>query len=438
MQEGHDLNAFMESMVTDKTITKVLIFSNRSYAEKADARDRGVGTEAQILSPELYGKAKQDKFIPIICEHDENGKAYLPVFLRGRLYIDFSSPEREAENYERLLRRIFDKPEHTKPAAGVPPAYITESTLPANPLAAKLRSYRDALLAGKTNARLLLEDFLSSFLSTVRQQRIQTQKDEPFDETLMRSLEVLKPIRDNFVEACELWIRSIEAPSFPNRIIRLLEELRALGEWPEDTDSWNRAWGENFQLFGSEVFLYIVGLLLRNQEFDLLKPILSAHFVLPTSDKPRRVASGGFTMFNGYSEVLRSRNERLELNRLDPVADLLKNRAATEAVPFYWLQQADLVCFVCSLILHGGQRPWYPHTLVFTSYQFGAFEVFQRAESRAFFQKLAVLWGGLAPEAFKQTVDEQFKTSGASQWRLDLSAPDWEQWLNWEKLGSRP
>jgi len=92
VREGHDLNAFMERMVTDPAVTKVLIFSNKSYAEKANARQQGVGTEAQILSAELYGKVQQEKFIPVVCEF-ENGQASLPAFLKGRLYVDFSSAE---------------------------------------------------------------------------------------------------------------------------------------------------------------------------------------------------------------------------------------------------------------------------------------------------------------------------------------------------------
>lgn len=438
VREGDDLHVFMESMVTDKTIDKVLIFSNSSYAEKADARDRGVGTEAQILSAEIYGKAKQDKFIPIVCEYDEEGKACLPVFLRGRLYIDFSSLVREAENHERLLRRIFDKPEHSKPAAGTPPSYITEPTVPPNPVTAKLRSYRDAVIGGKPNARLLLEDLLAAALSAVRQQRIRASKTEPFDETLVRSLEELKPIRDNLIEACELWIRSPDAQTFPHRIIRLLEELRGLGEWPEDTDSWNRSWGENIRLFASETFLYAVALLLRNQEFDLLSPILAAHFVLPWTDKPRDVSAGGFTIFNAYSDVLRARKDRLKLDRISLVADFFHRRATLESVPFSWVQQADLVCFVSSLVLHPVDRAWYPHSLMFTTYQSGPFEIFKRAESRAFYQKFAVVWEGLAADVFKKTLDERFEKSGASRWSLDYRTPEWRQWLNWEKLASRP
>ena len=156
VREGHDLNAFMERMVTDPTVTKVLILSNKSYAEKADARQHGVGTEAQILSAELYGRVQQEKFIPVVCEF-ENGVASLPVFLKGRLYIDFSSAEAEATNYERLLRRIFDKPEHVKPAVGKPPVFITADTMPANPLSGKIRAYREALLSGRANTGLAFD-----------------------------------------------------------------------------------------------------------------------------------------------------------------------------------------------------------------------------------------------------------------------------------------
>jgi hypothetical protein len=114
----------MERTVTDPTAIKVLIFFNKSYVEKTDARQHGGGIETQILSAELYGKVQQEKFIPIVCEF-ENGQACLPTFLKGRLCVDFSSPETEATNYKRLARHIFDRPEHIKPAVGKPPVFIT-------------------------------------------------------------------------------------------------------------------------------------------------------------------------------------------------------------------------------------------------------------------------------------------------------------------------
>ena len=228
MREGHDVNAFMERMATDGTVMKVLIFSNRSYAEKADARNRGVGVEAQILSAEIYGKVKQEKFIPIVCEFDDAGQGCLPTFLKGRLYIDFSSAEAEATNYERLVRLIFDKPEHTKPAIGKPPAFITAESVPANPLSAKLRSYRDALVAGRSNTRFLLEDFLDRFVAALGANRIRDDGKEPFDEVLIRSLAALKPFRDDFLDLCDIWVRSADAPLFVPKIVQVLEQVRVL------------------------------------------------------------------------------------------------------------------------------------------------------------------------------------------------------------------
>ena len=48
LNEGDDLYAFMERMVTDDSITLVLVFCEKNYAKKADARKAGVGTEAEI------------------------------------------------------------------------------------------------------------------------------------------------------------------------------------------------------------------------------------------------------------------------------------------------------------------------------------------------------------------------------------------------------
>ena len=61
LKEGHDAFAFMERMVSDPDINKVAIICDRTYSEKADKRSGGVGTEAQIISPEVYAKEDQNK-----------------------------------------------------------------------------------------------------------------------------------------------------------------------------------------------------------------------------------------------------------------------------------------------------------------------------------------------------------------------------------------
>lgn len=122
LKEGDDKYHFMERMVTDPTVTNVLLVCDKEYANKADARLAGVGNETQIISREIYSKVSQSKFIPLIFEYDENGNECTPAFLASRIYIDFSTPEKENSNWERLIRVLYGEPENVKPPLGKRPA----------------------------------------------------------------------------------------------------------------------------------------------------------------------------------------------------------------------------------------------------------------------------------------------------------------------------
>jgi SEFIR domain-containing protein len=76
LKEGHDKYAYMERMVTDPGVKKVLVIADRKYSDKADAREGGVGTESMIISQEVYDSVSQEKFIPVVTEFDESGKPY--------------------------------------------------------------------------------------------------------------------------------------------------------------------------------------------------------------------------------------------------------------------------------------------------------------------------------------------------------------------------
>src|ERR1019366_926672 len=157
LRVGHDKFAFMEKMVTDPSVTHVLALSDRRYAERADSRDGGVGTETTILTPEVYAKARQERVIPVILETDESGEPALPTFLRSRWGVDMSSPQRELDGYEQILRILFNKPRYEKPALGSPPTYLT-LTSPSRRCSVILRSFGDALQRGASTAYPLAID----------------------------------------------------------------------------------------------------------------------------------------------------------------------------------------------------------------------------------------------------------------------------------------
>jgi len=110
LRPGHDALAFMEGMVTDESIQKVLLVCDRAYVERADNRSGGVGVEAQIISPKIYESTSQEKFAAILLELDDDGRPLLPTFLASRIYFDFTTEEAKAKNYEEIVRWVFDKP----------------------------------------------------------------------------------------------------------------------------------------------------------------------------------------------------------------------------------------------------------------------------------------------------------------------------------------
>jgi SEFIR domain len=165
LKEGHDMHAFMEQMVTEPTVSKVLAVCDQLYAEKADGRRGGVGKETQIISPEVYAKTKQEKFIPLVREWNEDvtpREAYLPVYFKNAIYIDFSDDERFEESYERLLRNIYGRPERKKPQLGQPPAHLFVVHETHVKTAGKLDRLKDAVQRGKPHTQAMLQEYLET------------------------------------------------------------------------------------------------------------------------------------------------------------------------------------------------------------------------------------------------------------------------------------
>ena len=173
LKEGHDKYAFMERMVTDPSVTHVLVICDKKYTEKADTRKAGVGTESQIISSEVYGKVKQSKFIPIISEINSDDKPYLPIFLKTRMWINFSSPEAENENWEQLVRLLYGKPQHVKPKKGKAPTYITSDTpVPTSEASAKFNTLKQAILKDKKGISLYRRHFIDTCINYADELRV--------------------------------------------------------------------------------------------------------------------------------------------------------------------------------------------------------------------------------------------------------------------------
>lgn len=89
---------FMENNIRNSD--RVLILCEEKYTEKADNKDAsGVGIETNVITPEVYGKNDQQKFIPVIMEDPIS----LPIYLKGCLAVD----NRNDCGYENILYAAY-------------------------------------------------------------------------------------------------------------------------------------------------------------------------------------------------------------------------------------------------------------------------------------------------------------------------------------------
>lgn len=427
LSEGQDKYAFMEKMVTDPEITHVLIFSDNQYATKADERKAGVGTETQIISKEIYDKVDQKKFIPIVCEKREGGEPFLPVFLKSRIWIDFSTPETANGNWERLVRVLYGKPINEKPALGKAPSYLSDAEeRPALPTIGKYNALRDALLNTKPTVQFCRKDFFAAAVGFADSLRVRQKPDvEHIDEKILEDLHKLLPLRDQLIDWLILESTLPQTTNFDDTLIEFLENALALKYRPKEIIQWNEAWFDAHAIFVYELFLYVIAILIRADRFVSIRNIFTTHFMLPEME-----AQGGrdfvsYGEFWSYSQAIDYRNKRLKLSRLSLLADILKERSTHNDIPFRDVMQAELAILLVSLI--SDNCHWYPHTLVYSGRGGVRFPFFIRAAQHKYFERLKIITGIETADALRERFTQGCQTHGVNRWEMmhwgDVSLP---------------
>lgn len=414
LNEGDDLYAFMERMVTDDTVTHVLIFSDSEYASRADARKAGVGTESQIISREVYSKVRQSKFIPIVCEFDDSGEPLLPTFLQSRFWIDFSSPEAANENWEQLIRVLYGKPAHEKPALGKAPTYVTsDATVPASPAVSKFAALKQAIIQNKQGLNHYRQDFLDACCDYADSLRVRERPEtENMGEKVLEDCAKLKLVRDHIVDWVILESEVSPSEAFGDALIALLERLLELKARPPEVNSWSDIWFEAHRVFVYETFLYMVAALIKTGAYGTLNLILTSHYLLPETEGYGANAFRKFDAFYGYSEtlqILAPEGHKLH----SPTAELIKRQADRTDLPFDAIMQAELLILLMAFITDVDH--WYPQTLHYSS-RAGAFPFFVRAAQHRNFQKLSIITGIPNADELREAVKAGHERLQVNRW----------------------
>lgn len=354
LKEGHDKYQFMEQMVNNPEVIRVLIICNKEYADKANSKKGGVGVESLIVSDEIYNNADQTKFIPVIFEYEENGKPCVPTFIHSRIFIDLSSDLVYEENYEKLLRNIFDKPVSKRPPIGTMPAFLQSDEPIFLPTAHKVTAIKNALITEKKNTALYIQDYLDTFLKSLQLFSIEINElSQPdFDEIILKKIEDLKVLRDDFINFLETYLSYsliIDTEKLHAFFEKLLDYLINIDDSSYPSGTIGNYRYDNFRYFYYEFFLIFTTVMIDKERFAELAFILQASFIIENK-RVGQIIQYTFSEFRQYVYFLNEyRNKKYQLNRISVTADTLKKRA-TEKYNFETLQKVDILLYYISLL----------------------------------------------------------------------------------------
>lgn len=412
LQPGHDANAFMESMVTDPAVTKVLMICDRVYVEKSNSRSGGAGAEAQILTPSLYKAQAQDKFVAVIRERDAEGNAFVPAYYGSRIYIDLSDPAIYAAEFDRLLRWAYDQPLYVRPKAGTRPAFLDARAATRIATSVEYRRAVDAVRGGAANAAALAGEYFAALARGLEAFRIAVDNENraTFDDVVVQSLDDFTPYRNEAVELLALIAQHSPDPALFSVVHRFFEALLPYTERTASTGSYTDVDFDNFRFIANELFLYAVAAALKFERFELAQYLIDTEYYWQqVNGYPTNMHR--FTAFSLHVRALELRNQRLNTNLLSMHADQLKSRNSGAGVEFRHVMTADLILFLRAMQV-SGLGSWWPDTLLYVDHYGGAFELFARAKSAKYFDRMTALLGVDGAAAFKAQIEQLVGTPG--------------------------
>lgn len=387
LKEGQDIYNFMESMVKADDVDKVLVICDKGYKDKADERVGGVGTESQIISPEIYKDANQEKFIPIIAERDGDGNVCVPVFMSSRKYIDLSNEDNYEEQYTALLRNLYKQPEMTKPTLGNPPKFLFESSPVMYKTSAIIKQLESAYLRNHQIIDGLKMQFTEEFINQLELFRIKVTSEnrQAFDDVVIKAIHDMLPLRDDFISFVELECRFNNIDI--DRYITLFEQLMQYISPIEPMNQWTDLDFDNYKFFIRELFLYFNCILLHNGQYKAMAEILSSTYLYRYKFNAE-LRTSNYGSFDSYIISLDEvRKQRLNSNRISHTADEIVSRA-TSKYKKRILVDMDLLLFYLGQMIY--QADWFPRTYVFSDYNKNEF--LQRLQSKRFFEKVKCIF----------------------------------------------
>lgn len=401
LKPGHDKNHFMELSVKDPTIDKVLMLIDKKYTERADAREGGVGTESIIISQKVYSDVGNEKFIPVITEMDEHGQPYLPIFLESRIYVNFASENSFEEEYEKLVRLIYDAPARVRPQLGRVPSYLTENKVNTFKTGFFIKSAKSQLEKKPDSVNRLLNEFFEIFEEELWSFEMSEINDssKSYGQLISERLHEYQDLKRNFIDFISI-ISSTEYDIDESYIVSFFEKFHCyLKPKDENIRSHYDKHYEIFKIIFPELFIYSLTSCIRNNNYKLAGELLYATYVFDCKLSSREEGDKSFCGIIAFADIYKNTYQQL----LAPVGsyymDNIYKYSKEEFVT------ADVICHISCFLLQRKRSyyDWYPYSnVVYGNHRsYVKFKFFEKLNSTKFYEKVKPIFDGLTADALR-------------------------------------
>lgn len=421
LKEGQDKYAFMERCVNDPEITKVLIICDKAYAQKANDRTGGVGDETVIISSEIYGNMRQEKFIPIIAEKDEDGQPYVPTYIKTRIYIDLSDVQTYEEEYEKLLRNIYEKPQFVKPKLGKRPEWIDDEKTNFFPVKDLIRQIQGSNTDVKRKS--CISRFQTSYIDVLKSYYEKGAMPERKYELFLNT----KVVRDIFLEFVEILSENETdyAEVLTDFFETMYNQLTCIKTFEPNANS---VFEDDLDVFKNliwELFICVIAYMRHIKDYSAINTMITHTYFLETSIFGGFIKQKNYTVFRHHSRVIEEnyKPDTEMKNKFTLRGDVICNQR--EKLPIFTseaIAEADLFLYqVCNAYeLAEDEQSWHG------TYWFPSFYVYAKStpiewkkmKSRKFCEKMMILFGVRSIEELKTVIekcthDSRMKYSGS-------------------------
>ena len=400
LKEGQDKYAFMEQAVNDDTIDRVLIICDKTYSEKANNRQGGVGDETVIISQEVYGQVKQEKFIPIIFEVDENNKAYCPHYIKARIYVDLSTQDDRYETeYEKLLRNIYEKPLFKKPALGTQPKWLENDTVDLSAIRDIIKQIRGYTGNNSAKSDFLLRKGIEQFVEAAKCYELEDM------DSLLSVIDSTKPFRDVFVDFCEALIYS--SMDISDTICTLIETL--YNDLHTAKGSYSEADFELYDYIIWELLITCTAVLLHYEKFKSLHDIVCHTYFLKDFYSGTTVKPYSYFKFWKQFRTIETycKPKTSFKNTITLAGKILVERERKPILTKETLANADIVLYQLGGALEiqdDESWHWFPTAYVYHQH---TQPMWQKLKSQEYCKKVMPLFGVKSIEELKSVIGKQ-------------------------------